>query len=176
MADTGGQDRAGVKKLLEIYSGRLKIQKELKDMSLKMKEEMEKNHEESAEAVDILTEQRDVLIEKIKEADTAARYGEDLLSEKHTRIIKEVKYAVKNNTEPAPVPEWAGWLYKNLSEYKSGAAEIRALDEKNAETIKILMETIKGKIKGVKENKNITSKFSDDFTELSIGTFMNEKK
>ena len=168
--------QANLKKLLGIYDDRLKILKEIGSMSLRIKEEMEKNREEAAEAVDSLTEERGVLLEKIKEAGMASRHSEAQLDENQKEIIKKVKSAVKSGAQPAFEQKWAMHLFKSLLEYKAELKSIKAADEKNAEDIKALMEEIKTKMKSVKENKRMMDKFSDDFSEASVGVLMKEKK
>lgn len=171
-----GEQAANLKKLLEIYNDRLKMLKELKKISDKIKEEIESKGEEAADAVDTLTQEREVLIEKIKASEMAARYNETLLSDTHKKIIKDIKSAVKNNSEPVFEKEWAKILFKIMTEHKSVTRDIKNADEKNAEAIKALMEDIKSKLISVKENKKMMDKFADDFSVSPVGTLMKEKK
>jgi len=169
-------EQENLKKLLEIYSGRLKILREFKSLSGKITEEIENKSEEAADLIDELIEKREALLEKIKDADISVRQCESMLGENYKKMLKEIKSAAKNNAQPVYKQEWASYLFKNFKEYKSVAVSIKETDEKNAEAIKVLMESLKNKIKAVKANKKMMDKFSDDFDKPAIGTLMNEKK
>jgi len=99
-------EQENLKKLLEIYRDKLRILKEFRALSFKIKEELAEKGEEAAESVEILTEDREKLLEKIKEADMSARYCESRTGEKYNKIIKEIKSVVKNNAQPAFEREW----------------------------------------------------------------------
>jgi hypothetical protein len=182
MANSAEQQRANLRKLLEIYSGRLKVLREIESVSLKIQEEIEAHGEEATETVDALTIKQDALMEQIKEAEMAARYGENALSDNHKRQIKEVRSAVRSSKgDDSPTPafekDWAEWLFKNFTEYKALAKTIRAIDEKNMAAIRGIMDGIKHQLKSLKDNKRMVDKFSDEFFEpSSVGTLMNEKR
>ena len=169
-------EQDNLKKLLEIYRNRLKILIDFKALSLRISGEIEAKGEDAADAVDELTEKREALLEKIKEADMAARYCESLLGRNYKTVLSEVKSAVKAGKPAEFKPGWAAYLYKNFTEYKSVSGSIRENDAKNQAAVKALMEAMKSKLEAVKANKKMMDKFSDGLDRPSVGTLMNEKK
>jgi type I site-specific restriction endonuclease len=169
-------EQENLRELLKIYSSRLKILKEFQSISRNMTEEIENKGGEAIEFIDNIAEKREVLLDKIKDADMTARYCESLLSEKLKKALKEIRSAAKNNVPPAFKQEWTQYLFKIFTECEAVVKNIKATDEKNAAAIKALMEIMKNKINAVKENKKMMDKFADGFDMPSVGLLIKEKK
>ncbi|MCL2099061.1 MAG: hypothetical protein FWH24_01315 [Oscillospiraceae bacterium] len=170
------ENREHLKKLLEIYGGRLKLLKEFKAVSGNIKKEIEAKGEEAIDIIDDITQKREALLEKIKEADMAARHCESLIAGGSKKAIKDIKSAVKNNEQLVFKQNWAVYMFKILTEYKSVKESIKAADKKNTEAVKLLMEAMKTKLQAIKKNKKMMNKFADGFNAPHIGTLMNEKR
>jgi DNA-binding ferritin-like protein len=170
-------EQENLKKLLEIYSGRLKILKEFKDLAGRIAEEIKNKGEEAVDLIDELTEKREALLDKIKDADISARRFISPLGENYKKMLEEIKSAAKKSAAaPAYKQEWAGWLFKNFAESEAVLKSIKETDEKNAADIKALMENMKIKIDSLKANKKMMDRFADDFDGPAVGTLMNEKR
>ena len=165
-----------LKKLIEVYSGRLKFLKEFRNLTGKISDEIESKGEEAIDIIAELTENRESILDKIKEADASARRCESALGGNYKKMMEEIKSAAKNKAQPAFKQDWAVYLFKNFTEYDSLVKIITEADKRNAEAIKAVMENLKIKMNAVKENKKMMDKFSDGFDKPSVGTLMNEKK
>ena len=141
--------------------------REILNISLKIKDEAEKNGENAAENIDALADLRGISIEKIKSLDLKLkRYNAELCRQ---NIEQEVKQEEDD--------EQTRSLRKITANIKIVLCEIKSADEINSHKIKLLISELKTKIKSVNDNRALMSKFTDDGGgDIRAGSLFNEKK
>ena len=183
-----------LKNIFELYKEKNGILQECLNISLLIKDEIEKNIEKNSEELpDIisgLVNKRDADIERMKNADLAINHYSLKLPVKEQKIIKEVKRAseagipisgILDFSEKTVISElcnlsdlselsdlsvlsdadYVRVLYNIFEDNKIITKKIRYVDDSNSATIKSLMEKIKHRIKSIKGNRNLMSKFTD---------------
>jgi len=161
--NSSGQDLPNLRKANVMIKERQKVLSEILDITLKIRDEAERNEEDSDIKIDALADARGALVERLVNVEAAARHYAAALGGEEARLFEAAK-------KPG------GELYKVLADINRILADIKTAESVSLEKIKILMDDVKEKISAAKERRAIMEKYTDSEDEDASGVLLSEKK